>query len=86
MDRRMFIGGVAGGLFATPLGARAQPAGKVYRIGILEPIPAAQNEVVQAVSGIDLHNVPQNWFMADLDHRLRPNRTFLTNAGAEPTS
>src|SRR5438874_4022122 len=43
MDRRMFIGGVAGGLFATPLGARAQPAGKVYRIGILEPIPAAQN-------------------------------------------
>src|SRR5213596_1806736 len=43
MDRRMFIGGVAGGLFATPLGARAQPVAKVYRIGILEPIPAAQN-------------------------------------------
>ena len=43
MDRRTFIGCVVGGLFATPLGARAQPAGKVYRIGILEPIPAAQN-------------------------------------------
>src|SRR5438034_4717637 len=43
MGRGMFIGGVAGGLLATPLGARAQPAGKVYRIGILEPIPAAQN-------------------------------------------
>src|SRR5437660_7070332 len=43
MDRRMFIGGVAGGLFATPLPAPAQQAGKVYRIGILEAIPAAQN-------------------------------------------
>jgi putative ABC transport system substrate-binding protein len=43
MDRRTFIGGVAGGLLAAPLGARAQQVGKVYRIGILEPIPAAQN-------------------------------------------
>ena len=43
MDRRTFIGGVAGGLLAAPLAAHAQQAGKVYRIGILEPIPAAQN-------------------------------------------
>src|SRR5216110_2433320 len=43
MDRRMFIGGVAGSLLAAPLAARAQQAGKVYRIGILEPIPAARN-------------------------------------------
>ena len=43
MDRRTFIGGVAGGLLAAPLGAHAQQVGKVYRIGILEPIPAAQN-------------------------------------------
>ena len=43
MDRRTFIGGVAGGLLAAPLGARAQQVGKVYHIGILEPIPAAQN-------------------------------------------
>src|SRR5437762_10282401 len=43
MDRRMFIGGVAGSLLAAPLAARAQQAGKIYRIGILEPIPAAQN-------------------------------------------
>src|SRR5205807_5851524 len=33
----------AGGLLAAPLGARAQQVGKVYRIGILETIPAAQN-------------------------------------------
>ena len=43
MDRRTFIGRVAGGLLAAPLAARAQPAGKVYRIGILESIPAARN-------------------------------------------
>jgi len=43
MDRRTFIGGIASGLIAAPLPARAQQAGKVYRIGILEAIPAAQN-------------------------------------------
>jgi len=37
------MGGVAGGLLAAPLAARAQQAGKVYRIGILEAIPVAQN-------------------------------------------
>jgi putative ABC transport system substrate-binding protein len=43
MDRRTFIGGIAGGLLVVPLVARAQQVGKVYRIGILEAIPAAQN-------------------------------------------
>jgi putative tryptophan/tyrosine transport system substrate-binding protein len=43
MDRRTFIGSVACGVVATPLAGRAQQAGKVYRIGILEAIPAAQN-------------------------------------------
>ena len=43
MDRRAFIGGVAGGLIATPLAARAQQVGRIYRIGLLEAVPAAQN-------------------------------------------
>ena len=43
MDRRTFLGRVAGGVLAAPFSARAQPAGKVYHIGILEAIPAAQN-------------------------------------------
>jgi putative ABC transport system substrate-binding protein len=36
MDRRAFIGTLAGGL-AAPLAAEAQPAGKVWRIGLLIP-------------------------------------------------
>ncbi len=36
MDRRLFLGTIAGGLLAAPLAAEAQ-AGKVYRIGFLSP-------------------------------------------------
>src|SRR5271170_1998289 len=35
MDRRKFIGSVAGGLIAVPLGAFAQQQGKVWRVGFL---------------------------------------------------
>jgi len=35
VDRREFIGTVAGGLLAAPLAASAQPTGKVPRIGVL---------------------------------------------------
>ena len=40
MERRAFLGVVIGGLLVTPLAAEAQPAGKVYRIGILRPGPS----------------------------------------------
>jgi putative ABC transport system substrate-binding protein len=43
MDRRTFVGAVAWGLLIEPPAVSAQRAGKVYRIGILEAIPAAQN-------------------------------------------
>ncbi len=35
MDRRAFLGTLAGALLAAPLAGRAQPAGKVWRIGYL---------------------------------------------------
>ena len=35
LDRRTFIGGVAGSLLAAHLAAEAQQVGKVYRIGYL---------------------------------------------------
>ena len=36
VSRRIFLGSLAGGLLAAPLAAEAQPAGKVYRIGLLD--------------------------------------------------
>ena len=35
MERRTFLGVVAGGLLAAPLAAEAQQAGKVFRVGVL---------------------------------------------------
>ena len=43
MDRRMFLVTVAGGLLAPPLAVDAQPAAKVYRIGMLERTSPAIN-------------------------------------------
>ena len=43
MDRRAFIGTLAGGLLAAPLVAEAQPAGKVWRIGFVEAGSASVN-------------------------------------------
>jgi putative ABC transport system substrate-binding protein len=43
VDRRAFIACVASALLAAPPATRAQQAGKTFRIGILEAIPAAQN-------------------------------------------
>jgi len=45
VDRRAFIGALAGGLLAAPLAAEAQQAAKVWRIGLLDysaPDPARQ--------------------------------------------
>jgi putative ABC transport system substrate-binding protein len=44
VDRRAFISTLAGGLLAAPLAAEAQPAGKVYRIGILGNVPLSDTE------------------------------------------
>jgi hypothetical protein len=43
MDRRSFIGTLAGGLLAAPRAAEAQQAGKVPRVGYVQPeVPASE--------------------------------------------
>jgi putative tryptophan/tyrosine transport system substrate-binding protein len=44
MDRRAFIGTLAGGLLAAPLAAGAQTATRVYRIGLLGNVPLTDPE------------------------------------------
>ncbi len=39
MDRRAFLGTLAGGLLAAPHGAGAQQVTKVYRVGLLTTSP-----------------------------------------------
>ena len=44
MDRRAFIGALAGGLLAAPLAAEAQPATKVPRVGFVEAGSRSANQ------------------------------------------
>jgi putative ABC transport system substrate-binding protein len=44
MDRRAFIGTLAGGLLAAPLAVQGQRAGRVYRLGLLFPIAPDPSE------------------------------------------
>jgi len=48
MDRRTFLGAVAGGLLAAPLAAEAEQAGKVWRIGWLSPAADRNNPIQDA--------------------------------------
>jgi len=44
MDRRVFIGAIAGGLFVAPLAAEAQQQSKVWRIGLLSPLSRSETD------------------------------------------
>jgi putative ABC transport system substrate-binding protein len=45
VERRAFIGTLAGGLLTAPLAAKAQQPGKVYRIGVLAYSPSTADSV-----------------------------------------
>ena len=47
MERRAFLGTLAGGLLAAPLAAAVEQAGKVYRLGILHPTHQARTEGIR---------------------------------------
>jgi len=70
MNRRAFIGSLAGGLLAAPLAAEAQPTAKVHRIGILTLVSAPPFEEVfrQSLKDrgyIDGQNITFEWRRAD---------------------
>jgi putative ABC transport system substrate-binding protein len=52
MDRRTFLGTLAGGLLAAPLAAEAQRAGKVYRVGTLHS--ASREDAVPRIAALEL--------------------------------
>lgn len=45
MDRRTFIGGIAGSFLAAPIAAMAQPAGRIHRVGFVSPTSAGPRNV-----------------------------------------
>ena len=46
-------------------------------------VPQRKHEVVEAISLIALHDVPENRALTDLDHRFRLELRFLAQPGAE---
>jgi hypothetical protein len=46
-------------------------------------VATANDELIDSVEGIQLHDVPEYWFAADLDHRLWPDPCFFAQSGAE---
>ena len=69
MERRTFLGMIAGGLLAAPLAAEAQKAGKVPRVGVLgvlspegsAPYASAFGEGLRALGYVEGQNVAIEW-------------------------
>jgi putative ABC transport system substrate-binding protein len=74
MDRRAFIGTLAGGLLAAPLAANAQPARTVHRIGLLLTSPDGETSFLEALRDlgyVEGQNVfIERRYMADRKERL----------------
>jgi putative ABC transport system substrate-binding protein len=78
MERRTFLGVIAGGLLAAPLAAEAQPAGRVYRIGVLSPGTAPPGPLEALRQGLrelgynEGRNIAIEWrFAGAADEHLR---------------
>jgi hypothetical protein len=45
-------------------------------------VTTAYYEIIDTMSRITLHDMPKDWFMAYLDHRLRSQVSLFTQASA----
>src|SRR4030095_4971390 len=70
MTRRAFLIAVGGGIAAAPLAADAQPVGRVWRIGVLQP-----GEAVRYMEGFSSGLAEVGWVAGPnvaLEHRSAP--------------
>src|SRR4029078_2736201 len=49
-------------------------------------VAAADHEIVGAMRRVELHDVPEDWLAADLDHRLGSEIALLGNTSAKAAS
>jgi putative ABC transport system substrate-binding protein len=84
MDRRAFLGTLTGALLAESLAAEAQPAGKVFRIGILanlRPSPAEPGgglwqafiEGLQELGYVESRNITIEWRVSEGKYERLPD-------------
>jgi hypothetical protein len=45
-------------------------------------VTETKNEIAQPITGVTLHDVPEDGAAADLDHGLRPELRFFSQAGS----
>ena len=59
--------------------------GKVF-FDTVSLITETDNEIIEAVAGIDFHNMPQNGLFADFDHGFRFEMGFFTDSRPKTAS
>ncbi len=79
MDSHFVVGHVIG-----HIGGMEEVVGEVL-LDDVALVSAADDEVVDAVLGVDLQDVPEDRPAADLNHRFRPYRGLFAEACAEAT-
>jgi putative tryptophan/tyrosine transport system substrate-binding protein len=77
MDRRRFIVTAGFVLLAAPLAAWAQPAGKVWRIGVLSGVPerSPRNEALREFGYVEGQNIVIEWRSAHGRNERFPSLT-----------
>ena len=73
---------VVGGHVKGNVGHVQEVVGEVF-LDDVALVAAVDDEVIHAVGGVELHDVPEDGPTADLDHRLGLEVGFLGDAGAE---
>jgi putative ABC transport system substrate-binding protein len=90
MNRRTFLGTLAGALLAAPLAAEAQQAGTAYHIGVIDPGPPKFKREAGYVVGQNLdfefrHVDRQGKLQAYAEELVRLGVDLIVTGGTPPT-